>query len=417
MDRLPGHLIDKILLGTDPKSLWKMRCTNRSLQSHICDPWFESEYFSRRSGLLHVSSYGSNMLCYHTLGDSRSVRKTKTLMECQILDSCSGLLLLYFINGTTQRSLCIVNPLTKKFRFLNLSTFMRLARVCKRKRVVSPSPLGFAVNQTTRSFKIIHINRKTEVENPGKSSYRFEINSGNSWRYSKTTITSCPSNFSTLMKKPVYLDGSLHWLRNDGSIVAFNPETEQARLIPVEFPQELHSRTLFAAGESNLTLISATEEVIYVYALEDILSDLKWVLVKQIKNGVLDGKRPGYWNVEAYDGKCLVLSEGRRKIQYGADRMVHVYDLSANKWLVKSSIPGWCDANQDIFQFTPSSYSVVGLSAEILACDDNLISSLRSIMGLIDGISSEKVEKHFRKRSLEEEEENKLVLLKKMKPS
>ncbi|KAF3496729.1 hypothetical protein F2Q69_00061473 [Brassica cretica] len=55
------------------------------------------------------------------------------------------------------------------------------------------------------------------------------------------------------------------------------------------------------------------------------------------------------------------------------------------------SVPTWCDANRDFFLFTPSSSSVVGLD-EILACGDRRISSLRLIMGLVDGSSSEKVE-------------------------
>ncbi|CAG7865074.1 unnamed protein product [Brassica rapa] len=83
-----------------------------------------------------------------------------------------------------------------------------------------------------------------------------------------------------------------------------NLKSSRTMINNVEFPHELSSRTLFASGDSSLTLVSANEKVIYVYALKNILSDPKWVPVKQIrvthKNGV-------NWYVEAYNGKCLVL--------------------------------------------------------------------------------------------------------------
>ncbi|CAF2046496.1 BnaAnng11820D [Brassica napus] len=214
-------------------------------------------------------------------------------MECHIFGCCSGLLLLFIDDR-----LCVTNPIRKKFRFLT--------RRDKRKQ------LGLAVNQldrTTQNFKVVYI---------------FEM--------AKTDETI-----------------------NDGSIISFNPETEKARLIKIDFPQGLTSRTLFAPGVNSLTLVSANEEVIYFYALKNILSDSKWVLEKQIQNGVID--------------KNIVSCSSCVRLE----------------WVVMGSVPTWCDANRDFFLFTPSSFSVVGLD-EILACGD----SLRLIMGLVDGSSSEK---------------------------
>lgn len=254
-------------------------CTNTSLQSHIHDPSFVSEYCSQiRSSLLYISSYGSTYLgCHHPHGGSRSLT---TIDVCHILGCCSGLLLL-FINDR----LCVTNPIRKKFRFLT--------RRDKRKQ------LGLAVNQ---NFKVVYI---FEMAKTDETKYGFEINAGDSWTYSKTTLTCHTSNLDDRMKNPVYLNGSLHWLRNDGSIIAFNPETEQARLIQTDFPRGLTSGTLFAPGVNSLTLVSANEKVIYVYALRNILSDPKWVLEKQIQNGVID-KNIVTWYVEAYNGKCLI---------------------------------------------------------------------------------------------------------------
>ncbi|WZZ17034.1 hypothetical protein YC2023_110123 [Brassica napus] len=243
-----------------------------------------------------------------------------------------------------------------------------------------------------KQIRVTHI-MGTDYE----SRYKFEIYGGNSWRRPKTTLT-CLSSFP--LKTPVYLDGSLHWLRNDGSIVSFNLETEHARLIPISFPRGLSLKTLITLGNNGLTLISATEEYIYVYSLENILRDPKWVFVKKIQNIMMDKKKLSYWNVEAYEGKCLVLREDRAKEEEPllCDHVVHVYDLSTNKWVVMGSIPGWCSVNHDFFQFTPSTSYVVGLD-EILPWDGGRISSLSTIMALIDGSSSENVEKQLRKRS------------------
>ncbi|CAG7865080.1 unnamed protein product [Brassica rapa] len=360
MDSLPGHLLNKVFFKTDLRALAMLCCASTSLQSHIQNPSFVSEYYSQiKSSLLHISTYGSPYLVYHhPHGGSRSHKTKNSLMECHIFGCCSGLLLLFIDDR-----LCVTNPIRKKFRFLT--------RRDKRKQ------LGLAVNQldrTTHNFKVVFI---FEMAKTDETKYGFEINAGDSWTCSKTTLTCHTSNLDDRMKNPVYLDGALHWLRNDGSIIAFNPETEKARLIKIDFPQGLASRTLFAPGVNSLTLVSANGEVIYFYALKNILSDSKWVLEKQIQNGVFD-KNIVSWYVEAYNGKCLVL-----RTWY--DGVVHVYDLIDNKWVVMGSVPTWCDANRDFFLFTPSSSSVVGLD-EILACGD----SLRLIMGLVDGSSSEK---------------------------
>ncbi|KAF8098457.1 hypothetical protein N665_0266s0025 [Sinapis alba] len=375
MDSLPGHLLNKVLFKTDLRALAMLCCTNTSLQSHIQNPSFASEYYSQmRSSLLYISTYGSTYLgCHHHPHDgSRSLETKDVLMTCQILGYCSGLLLLIIDDN----SLCVTNPLTKKFRFLTLYDPFHRRIVLQERR----NQLGLAVNQidrTTQSFKVVYL---LEMVKGDETKYGFKINAGDSWRCSKTTLTCHSSYLHSRMKNPVYFDGSLHWLRNDGSIIAFNPETEQARLIQIEFPHGLGSETLFALGNNSLTLVSSKEEVVYIYALKDILSDPKWVLVKHIRNGVTDENRVN-WYVEAYNGKCLVLRSCY-------DGVIHVYDLSTNKWVVMGSVPMWLDANQDFFLFTPSPYSVVGLD-DILACGDRRISSLRSIMTLVDGSSPE----------------------------
>ncbi|CAH8383553.1 unnamed protein product [Eruca vesicaria subsp. sativa] len=235
--------------------------------------------------------------------------------------------------------------------------------------------------------------------------YGFEIKSGrNSWTCSKTTLTCNSRNLDGRMKNPVYLDGYLHWLKKDGSIVAFNPETEKARLIQTQLPNiGLGSETLFALEDNNLTtLVSNKEGFTYIYALKNILTNPKWVLVKHIKNGTSVKDRVNC-KVGAYNGKCLLLGSG------SYDRAVLVYDLSANEWVVMDSLPIECDPCQDFFLFTPSPHSVVGLD-EKLAYRDKRISSLSTIMTLVDPNSPEN--RLMKMSGEEKEEEMKLLLYK-----
>ncbi|KAL1223912.1 putative F-box protein [Cardamine amara subsp. amara] len=384
MDSLPLHLLNEILLRADLSSLAMMRSTNRSLRSLISnDPYFKSKYFSQlRSGLLHMATGGSSMLYHHSFGDPRSPRTKDNLMECRILASCSGLLLLY-LNG--QSLLCVANPFTKKFLFLN--------HIPRSRTMDSRDPylnrgdrmyIGFAVDhidRTTQSFKIVSM--KEEHRSHNLWVYEFLINTGGSWGLPKR-VTCYPSELDYRMKNPIYLNGSLHWLRKDGSIIVFKPETEEARLIQFKFPEKLSLKTLFASDDKNLVLISATEDVIKVYALENsFTTDPKWVLSRRIRNGVLDKNIRNRWNVEAYDGKYLVLRD------YSKDQMVHGYDMTANKWGLMG--PGRFYPTLDFFLFTPSSSYVIGLDQNdddmVLHSDDDdkRFSSLSSIMELAIG--------------------------------
>ncbi|XP_010480563.1 PREDICTED: putative F-box/kelch-repeat protein At1g20790 [Camelina sativa] len=198
MRRLPLHLLDEILFKLDPKSLVKMRCTNKSINSHVSeDPNFKNEYYSRTgSSLLHVSKYASNLLCFHPFGNSRSFNE-RLENVFNILGSCSGLLLLS-IGGRP----CVANPLTNKFRFMDYPNSGKTTCI------------GFAVDHidpTTQKFKIVCIVEVLKPSNPVEKMYQFDINTGDSWSLSKTTFT-CHS--SKLKKgknsKPVYLNGDLH---------------------------------------------------------------------------------------------------------------------------------------------------------------------------------------------------------------
>ncbi|KAG7593495.1 F-box domain [Arabidopsis thaliana x Arabidopsis arenosa] len=393
MNGLPLHLIDEILFRMDPKSMAMMRCTNKSIKSYLTDPRFGPQYPSWvRPNLINLSTSDRSLVfCQPLVSSSDSVsleyRAEFINEQCYIFGSCSGLLLLYIGH------LFVANPLTKKFRILNHSGSKLLPHIVggvKKDDPYDPNGLlvrteramcvGFVVDpyRTTKRFKIVCI---LEME----TKYRFEISDGDSWRLSKTTLTTSSKSGLKTRMKPVYVDGNLHWLRNDWSLIAFNPETEQARLIPCSFHPTPDTKVLFAAEDkiNPLTLISGTIKEISIYTL---LGNHKWALERQIKNVSMEKTWLKSWYIVAYDGKCLVVLEN--------NMVLHVYDLEADSWGVLGTTECW---SEDFYKFTPSYFSIEEdeQTKVNVASDDQHISYLTTIMEVIDTTS----QRDFTKRT------------------
>ncbi|KAL0698047.1 hypothetical protein Bca4012_054169 [Brassica carinata] len=363
MNSLPMHLLDLILFRLDLKSLVMMQCTNRSMKSHISDdPSFEIGYSSHagRLSYFYTCSKGGPFVFYQPFGSQCESFSNVQLfaswgpvrVHCYILGSCCGHLLLYM------SGLYVVNPLTKRVRLLDHSGSMLLATIFNgpnnnkaNDNAVEERSMcvGFALDHSravaTKGFKIICI---LEIH----TTYAFEISDGNSWRFSETIINTSDSSKSELTKrmKPVYLEGSLHWLRNDGSIIAFNIETEQARLIPSVFHPEPEMKLLFTLDDkiNRLTLISGTKKTISVHTLMGDTST--WALARQIENVLITDSEFEYWNVVAYDGKHMVV---RDKKMDGSTGVAHVYNMEDNRWGAWWSTACQAKYNLDVFRFTP----------------------------------------------------------------
>ncbi|XP_019094424.1 PREDICTED: putative F-box protein At1g20800, partial [Camelina sativa] len=157
-------------------------------------------------------------------------------------------------------------------------------------------------------------------------------------------------------------------------------------------------------------LVSATDEVIYIYHLGNILIDPKWVLVKQIQNRAVDKSSTRFWYLGAYDGKSLVVRE---------NEVIHVYDLSADEWGFVGWVPQWCDGFQNFHHFTLSLSSARELNEKVdvervtpvRGNNGERISSLRKIMRLIDD-SNPYALAWFKKneKRLEEEKKSKMMV-------
>ncbi|EFH69399.1 predicted protein [Arabidopsis lyrata subsp. lyrata] len=338
-----------------------MRCTNKSIKSYLSDPRFGPEYPSWvRSSLFNVSSYGAVYVYCQPLVSSCGYMSPGNEVEliserCYFFGSCSGLLLLYI------GCLFVANPLTKRFRILDHSGSKLIPKI---------------VGGNDNSYPEGNIARTERAMCVGFADQR--------WRLSETTITTSSKSDLTTRMKPAYLDNTLHWLRNDGSIVSFNPETERACLIPSIFHREPDTKLLFAESVkiNRLTLISGTIETISVYTL---LGNHKWALTRRIKNISIDENTLECWNIVAYDGKCLVVRVKKRGLE-SFEGVIHVYDMEANSWGVLGSTTIWASCVRDFYKFTPSLFFVEEDEQQmvLVASNDQRISYLIAIMGLID---------------------------------
>ncbi|KAF8091123.1 hypothetical protein N665_0453s0029 [Sinapis alba] len=343
MNYLPMHLVDNILFRLDLKSLVMMQCTNRSIKSHISDdPSFEIRYSSSAPlSFIYTFSKSAPFVFYQSFGsqcESRSNVKIFASLEgvhSYILGSCSGHLLLY------TSGLYVVNPLTKRFKI-----------IC-----------------------ILEIH----------TTYAFEISDGKSWRFSEMIITTTNSKSElTKRMKPVYLEGTLHWLRNNGSIIAFNIETEQARLIPSVSHPEPDMKLLFTLDDkiNYLTLIYGTKETISVHTLMGDTS--KWSLSRQIENVLITDSELEYWNVVAYDGKHMVVRDKEKDSSTG---VAHVYNMEDNRW--GAWWPTACQANYnlDVFKFTPF-FSFFKHTEVVVDSTDGHLTSIMRLMDTTKQINS-----------------------------
>ena len=366
MDHLPLDLIDNILFRLDHISVIVMQCTDKFLRTYISDPKFDSYRFSLvGSSLFYISRHAPfYVTCQKNIISS---------YPCYILGSCSGLLLLD-IGGCV----FVANPFTNRSRPLDHSGSKILYDIVTCVKWVDKAMcVGFAVdriqNQTKKRFKIVCIMEMQMM-------YGFEISDGHSWRLSETTITSSSKSDLAKRTKPVYLEGTLHWLRNDGSIIAFNPETEQACFIPSVFHQEPETELFFASDDkiNRLTLVSGTKEEISVYTLAE---NAKWALARQIKNVFMEQCELEFWSLVMYDGKRLVVREKKRNLE----GVFHVYDMEANNWGVLGSTFWSSKGVTDFYKLTPSlSFVEEDEVKDNIPCYDPQASYLTAVMRSTD---------------------------------
>ncbi|XP_010539117.1 PREDICTED: F-box protein At1g20360-like [Tarenaya hassleriana] len=354
----------KYALRLDRKSLARFKCVNRSFRSQISNPEFGIEYFSRLTpGFIQSSILCSKTLRYVPFVSDQTktqAESTRLLHDCGVLGSDSGLVLLFL------GELCVLNPITKKLRFVGKESkeFMKNIYLMCELELMS---IGFSVekiDQTTQRFGIVCITEVLRRQRRGNSYYRFEIydSDDHSWRVTETMV-SCPRRELLTCVKPVYFNRVFHWLRSDGKIVTFNPETDETRIVPTTI-QSLGNccRTWFGLVDGNLTLIRMSdgensERVVSVYILRDgPISE--WVLDKQINT--IERERWVLWEIATYNGRLLVMKE--KNYRTNRDQLL-VYDVGANEWRFLGTASKCMDYHSVFFDFQPSWFDVKGLES------------------------------------------------------
>ena len=220
-------LIPSIFLCLPIQSLIRFKCLNKESNHIISDPCFASDHATRNSSNIH------GLFCFSYANPGKAVyipiysqQKPNYFTSFpSIQASCNGLFL--HVPSETPDFFTVFNPTTKTFQLI--PTPKGYYPLCDNKQ-----NLGLAYDPILFSwhdYKVVHIFLYGLDLMLGNQEYGFEIFSSslNSWKMS-TSRLGCVTG-ETYKAEALYLDGSLHWIRECGDIVAFNLKTEDARII------------------------------------------------------------------------------------------------------------------------------------------------------------------------------------------
>ncbi|CAL5188143.1 unnamed protein product [Lathyrus oleraceus] len=139
-----------------------------------------------------------------------------------IMNSCNGLLCL--CEPTTKNPLVICNPVTGEF--------VRLPKATTEFRVRMEVKVGLGFNPKTNEYKVmkIRINHVKQGDVWVVERVTLEIHTLGtpSWR----NVEMDPQISISRLKSPTYLNGALHWIMVEGSILCFCFESERLQLFP-----------------------------------------------------------------------------------------------------------------------------------------------------------------------------------------
>ena len=269
-------LLPDILSHLPIKSLFRFKCVSQRFNKIISDPKLLAKnhqihalqsvhgffLFSYRSpqNIRYLSLHPQ----HHPVNDSG-----RPIYSYQILDSCSGLLLLNLVNDF---NLC--NPTIKKHRYI-LKPINWSPSLKQNIGLAYDSSASISNNICKLVFAYESVKR---YRVPGVEEYEFKIFSpnANAWRVVDMTLE-CISGEFVKQGQAVYFNESLHWIRESGDIIVFGMKENVPRFIskPI-FLEEFQDNMWFGvtSGSLGILYISMTEVVILV--LHDYLNENSW---------------------------------------------------------------------------------------------------------------------------------------------
>lgn len=329
MATLNDDLVLEVISWLPLKDAVRCKILDKNFNRYVSNQSFEHKHFVRSnqkiSNLLYCSNLNPTKFSQLQLENPYPLNNLKIMNNPPFLfASCGGILLLYY----KHRSYFVINPIKGEFNFVQED---------KHDGWVVGS-VGLAVDSNTHSYRVrlvfVHISKHRNcLEN---QMCRFTIYNfcSSQWEERNEEDFVCKSSgFLGRNIQPVYLHNSLHWLREDGSILSFDVEKRRARIFqgPVKliFGTRYGYDIWFGGVGDSLVFVcpSKYETVIYVY---DLVHTKTWKIWHRIGNISLTGKndyKNGFPII--FDGQRLVLLLRNKD---GGDGEIFMHNILEKSW-------------------------------------------------------------------------------------
>ncbi|KAL2471824.1 putative F-box/kelch-repeat protein [Abeliophyllum distichum] len=380
-----GNLNDDLILAViscfPPTDAVRCKSLNKNFNAYISNQRFAHEHFVKSShkvfNLIHFSDTSPNIFYQLQLDPPYplDIPEIYEILSIQVpvLASCGGLLLLHILSYNTY---CVFNPITGEFQLVSEGNHDGW----------TAGPVGLAVDSSTDSFTIrliaVHVKQdQNQVDQVCKFT-AFTVGS-NMWEETHKEFVCKSSQFSR-NTQPAYLHGSLHWVREDGDILAFDIEKCQARIIHgpgnrtsiMQFGYDIW----FGGVQGSLAFVSAFQDeiVISVYHHENN----EWHvgnIIGNISNTGNNDYRNGIPML--FDGKRLFFLLRKR----GEDGEIYMHNVSTKSWRKIGMVSATTDCIQHFIPFVPTLAKVSGAYLHDQMTQVGLSSELRgSLEGLYE---------------------------------
>ncbi|GER48664.1 F-box and associated interaction domains-containing protein [Striga asiatica] len=216
LTRLPQDIIFQIFFKLPPKTLLRLRCVSRFLNSLIPNPYFLNLHIAASAGprCHHLLNYDSpdSAKSYFSFRTDRTLDPSKTFANpfrsvngyMRLVGSCRGILCLFDTSYfTSVGTLIFWNPFIRKLKIV--PTLPELGCVWTR---ISHMAVGFGFDPKCDDFKAVKVLYSCDDDPIPSRAFVYELKIG-SWRI----INRHPPHFLPMnWTGSVFLKGFVHWL-------------------------------------------------------------------------------------------------------------------------------------------------------------------------------------------------------------
>ncbi|XP_010420351.1 PREDICTED: F-box/LRR-repeat/kelch-repeat protein At1g09650-like [Camelina sativa] len=239
VELLPHHVVERILERVAVKSLLRFKAVSKQWRSTIESQFFQGRHLThrQRSGdpdVLMVSPTThpdtGHTLTTLVLGSSSSVKipvpweETDNTPYRVFHSSCDGLLCL-----SNRYKFFVVNPATRWYRALPPCSFQQLYHQSLFDFQYGYFTPGFGKDVFSSTYKPVWLFNSLELGLKNATTCQVFDFTTNAWRY----VTPAAPYRVLAPVKPVFVDGSLHWLTDclETKVVSFDLHTEAFQVI------------------------------------------------------------------------------------------------------------------------------------------------------------------------------------------